>query len=401
MSLELKNIVEDLGKTFAEFKDVNESRLVEIQKLGQETAETKARFDKFQNRMDELEADFKRASQAKEVEVKGGMSKEDAREAELFTKAMFRKGLNRAESAEWEAIQSKAMRTDIAVDGGVLSPMNYEQSVIDLIVEASPVMRLARNFTISQGDSLTVPIKSANAALGGWVSEVTAPSETNNPKLANTVVIPTHELFAEPQISRQMIEDSMINVESFVQLDVAQIFDQKANEAFVSGDGSGKPQGFLNGLPAGSLFNFASATALTSDEILRGMHKLKSGYSRRATWGMSRQTIGYTRTLKATSSADNYLWQPGLANGAPATFLGRPYEEFPDLAAPADNGNYTTKDNVMVLADWQNFYGVVRKLGLVILKDEYTNKPFVKYYHRMRIGGARLQSEAGIVFRTA
>jgi HK97 family phage major capsid protein len=397
MSLELKKIADDLVSEFKQFREVNDQRLAEIEKKGEASGETLARFDQFQNRFDELEAQFRFVRDAK-TETKSENKR--SRDEELFTKSMFGKGLNRSEESEYSELMKKSMRTDIAQDGGVLSPMNYEASVIDLVVESSPVMRLARNYTIAKGDSLLVPIKSANATLGGWVSEVQAPSETSAPKLGNTVTLTAHELFAEPKVSRQMIEDGNINVESFIQSDVAQIFDQTIGSAFVNGDGASKPSGFLTGLSSNQIFRTASLSAVTADEFLRMQHKLKTFYGKRATWGISRQSIGYTRTLKATSSGDNYLWQPGLQMGAPALFLGRPYEEFPDLAAPSDAGSFAANDFVAVLADWQNFYGVLRKLGLSVLRDEMTDKPFVKYYHRMRIGGARLQSEAGVVLQT-
>jgi len=403
MSVELKKHVEDLAATFSEFREVNEKRISEIDKLGEATAETKSRFDKFQNRMDEIEAEYRLAFAAMQ---KGGMEKKSEsdiqakREEELFTKSMFGRGLNMSERNEFEQMQLKSMRSDIASDGGVLSPLNYERSVIDLITEYSPIMELARQYTISEGDQLLVPVKSAKAVVGGWVNEVTAPTETTNTKLANTVTITAHEVFAEPYVTRQMLEDSMINIEAMVQADAASTINEFVNSAFVNGDAAGKPQGFLTGLSSDFIFRSAATTAYTAAEIIRAAGKLKTGYARRATWGISRGSIHYIRTLLATNSGDNYLWQPGLAQGSPGTLLGRPYVEMPDLATPSDAGAYAADNVFAVLADWQNFYGVVRRLGLTVTRDELTAKPYVKYYHRMRIGGARLQSEAGIVLKT-
>ncbi len=94
---------------------------------------------------------------------------------------------------------------------------------------------------------------------------------------------------------------------------------------------------------------------------------------------MNRKTQGAIRKLK--DGQGNYIWQPGLVSGQPATILGFPVSELaamPDIAADAIP---------VVFGDFQRGYLVVDRTGIRILRDPYTNKPFVQFYTTKRVGG--------------
>ena len=41
----------------------------------------------------------------------------------------------------------------------------------------------------------------------------------------------------------------------------------------------------------------------------------------------------------------------------------------------------------LALADWREAYQIVDRQGITIQRDPYTQKPFVEFYTRRRVGG--------------
>ena len=107
---------------------------------------------------------------------------------------------------------------------------------------------------------------------------------------------------------------------------------------------------------------------------------------------MNRATVGKIRMLKATDG--HYLWQPGLQLGQPATLLGYPVAEnddMPDVGAG-------TAASAILFGDFNRGYTIVDRMGIRVLRDPYTNKPFVHFYTTKRVGGMLVDSEAIKIF---
>src|SRR5690606_16096416 len=123
----------------------------------------------------------------------------------------------------------------------------------------------------------------------------------------------------------------------------------------------------------------AFAASDPSDALVDLVYALKAGYRQNATFVMNRRTQAEVRKLK--DDAGNYLWQPGLAAGQPATLLGYPVmndDNMPDIAADSSS---------IAFGDCRRGYLVVDRIGVRVLRDPYSAKPYVLFYVTRRVGG--------------
>ena len=139
------------------------------------------------------------------------------------------------------------------------------------------------------------------------------------------------------KVSEELLNDSVFDLESYIAKEFARRIGAKEEEAFFTGDGSGKPLGVLaatGGAETG--VTSASSTAITADELMDLFYSLKSPYRKKAVWVLNDSTIKAVRKLK--DSTGQYLWQPSLMAGTPDTLLGRPVKTsayMPVIAAGA------------------------------------------------------------------
>ena len=138
-------------------------------------------------------------------------------------------------------------------------------------------------------------------------------------------------------VSEELLNDSVFDLESYIAREFARRIGTKEEEAFFTGDGTGKPLGILaasGGAETG--VTAASATAVTADELMDLFYSLKSPYRKNAVWILNDSTIKAIRKLKDNNG--QYLWQPSLVAGTPDTILGRPVKTsayMPAIAAGA------------------------------------------------------------------
>jgi HK97 family phage major capsid protein len=200
-----------------------------------------------------------------------------------------------------------------------------------------------------------------------------------------------HELYAQPKATQKLIDDAAIDIEAWLADKVSTIFAKKENTAFISGDGVGKPRGILtysDGTSWGTIEQVASGSsgAVTADKLLELYYSLKEDYAVNATFLMNRSTVEAVRQLK--DNTNQYLWSPGLHLGAPDTLLGVPVYQAADMPVPA-------ADSLSIACgDFKSAYQIVDRTGVRVLRDPFTDKPFVKFYSTKRVGGDVINFEA-------
>ena len=151
------------------------------------------------------------------------------------------------------------------------------------------------------------------------------------------VSIGAYKLGTMIKVSEELLNDSVFDLESYIAREFARRIGTKEEEAFFTGDGTGKPLGILaasGGAETG--VTAASATAVTADELMDLFYSLKSPYRKNAVWILNDSTIKAIRKLKDNNG--QYLWQPSLVAGTPDTILGRPVKTsayMPAIAAGA------------------------------------------------------------------
>jgi HK97 family phage major capsid protein len=386
---EITDRVASLGNAWEQFKQVNDARLNEIERKGnadplynEHLNNISIALDNYKSRLDTIETVYNRPILGEDGGIKSSESHGE------YGKA-FRNYLRKGMEGGLEALQTKALSVGSDPDGGYLVTAHMSSKIVQSIFETSPMRQLAAVETISS-DALEL-IDDHDQAAAGWTSETGVVTETSTPTLAKRN-IPTHELYAQPKATQKLVDDSAIDIESWLSGKIAGIFSRKENTAFINGTGVGQPRGILTyaaGTNWGQVQQVNSGTngAVTADAIINLFYALKDAYSKRASFLMNRTVVQAVRLLKQATT-NQYLWQPGLAAGVPDTLMGVPVQMAADMPIAA------TGSLSIAVGDFQAAYQIVDRKGVSILRDPFTEKPFVKFYATKRVGGDVVNFEA-------
>jgi HK97 family phage major capsid protein len=364
------------------------------------------KIDKIQTHLDTLEtkkAELEKAilenqRMAKLITKSGEAKPEDHEEVHKAFVNFIRTGdceggrnmtLDKKEFRYEKALQRKSMSVISDADGGYMVQNDFNGRVVRKVFETSPVRQVATVVTV--GSDAQEGLTDYNEADGGWVGETESRPETNTPQIGKWL-IPVHELYAFPKQTQKFLDDAP-NAEAWLAAKVADKLARLEATAFVSGNGVKKPRGFLT-YPAGTTLGSqieqivsGSASTITPDALFTIQDSLKMPYRARGQWAMNRGTRRVIRQLK--DSQNRYLWEPSLQAGTPSSLLGDPILEFNDMPAIAGAAL------PLAYADWSEFYTILERLGLRILRDPYTVKGYVGFYTTRRVGGDVSNFEAG------
>lgn len=272
-------------------------------------------------------------------------------------------------------------------DGGYLAPVEWDRTITNKLKEVSPIRSHARVVSIT-----TAGFKKLfnDRAIGsGWVGETAVRAETSTPKIG-VLDFPLGEIYANPAISQALLDDAAINLEVWLADEVQAEFARQEGIAFLSGNGTNKPHGILTYVqgaanaarhPFGAIQVVKSGAdaGFTADGVIDLIYSLPAAYRANAKLFTSRQSQSAMRKLK--DGQGNFLWQPSYALGQPATLAGEQVVEIADMAAPA-------ADAIAALyGDMDATYLIVDRVGIRVMRDPFTNKPFVHFYTTKRVGG--------------
>ncbi|MFZ4687718.1 MAG: phage major capsid protein [Polymorphobacter sp.] len=292
----------------------------------------------------------------------------------------------------------KAASIGVGPKGGVAVPVEID-SVIDRVMRAeSPIRAIAQ--VVDIGSANYRKLITTTGVVSCWVSETAARPDTDTPDFAE-IAPPMGELYANPAASQAMLDDAFFNVEAWLGEEIGREFARAEGVAFVTGDGVNKPRGFLNApnsaaddavrafgtlqfVTSGAAGGFAAANP--QDRLIDLVHALAAPYRQGANWVMNSGTLARVRKLKDLDGA--FLWQPALAADQPATLLGYPVIE---VAAMPDVG----VDSLSIaFGNFQAGYLIAQRRETVVLRDPFSNKPFVHFYATRRVGGTVVDSRA-------
>ncbi|HMS21601.1 phage major capsid protein [uncultured Sphingorhabdus sp.] len=344
----------------------------------------------YEVKADPLEAAFEAAVIPAAVvrpQLAAGNVTDPARSA--FVEGYLRKG---------REVELKSFAGNVPADGGYAVPKEID-AVIDATLKAISPIRAVAN-VVQVGSAGYRKLVTTNGVASGWASEVAARPTTATPTF-NEIVPSFGELYANPAATQAMLDDAQFDVEAWLADEIATQFAKAEGTAFVNGDGVDKPKGFLTYtvaatgdatrafgqlqyVPVGAASDFP--TTNPQDKLLDLVHALRAPYRQGAVWVMNSATLAKIRKFKTSDGA--FVWTPGLVTGQPDTLLGYPVvesEDMPDIAAnsmPIAFGNFRAG------------YLVAERSETNILRDPYSNKPYVNFYATKRIGGAVSNSEA-------
>lgn len=239
--------------------------------------------------------------------------------------------LMRSKAAMPEVVNALQVGTDS--EGGYLVPDEFERTLVEALEEENIFRQLAKVIQTSSGDR-KIPVV-ASKGTASWIDEEGAFTESDD--AFSQVSIGAYKLGTMIKVSEELLNDSVFDLESYISREFGRRIGAKEEEAFFTGDGSGKPTGVLaatGGAQTG--VTAASATAITADELIDLFYSLNSPYRKNAVWLLNDATVKAVRKLKDTQG--QYLWQPSLVAGTPDTILGRPVKTsayMPTIAAAA------------------------------------------------------------------
>ena len=348
-------------------------RLAAVETAVKEVKTVQETVNKLSERADGLEAKLNRPGV--------GEGKSDKDEGKVEHKAFVnfvRSGVERMDPTEAKALN---VSTDSA--GGYLAPEQFSNELIRNLVEFSPVRQAARISNTTAG-SVKFPKRTGNTT-ASWVSETA--SRSHSQPTFDQVEITAHELATYTDVSNVLLEDSGIDIAAELRLDMSEAFGFAEGLAFLSGSGTGEPEGILTNGDVTSVNN-GGTSALKVDGIITCFYSLPAFYRNRAVWMANGATIGAMRKLK--DSNGDYLWREALAEGSPSTLLGRPVVEAPDMPDVA-NG-----ETPLLLGDFQQGYRILDRIGLSVLRDPYSVQTTgqVRFHARRRVGGRVVKAEA-------
>ena len=268
-------------------------------------------------------------------------------------------------------------------EGGYLVPDEFERTLVEALEEENVLRQLAKVITTSSGDK-KIPVV-ASKGTASWVDEEGSIPEDDD--VFSQVSIGAFKVATMIKVSEELLNDSIFNLESYIAKEFARRIGAKEEEAFLTGDGSGKPTGIFDGTSGGEVGVTTTAAAIKMDEIFDLFYALKSPYRKRATFITNDATVKEIRKLK--DGQGQYLWQPSVKAGEPDTILNRPVKTsayVPTIEASA---------KVMAFGDF-GYYWIADRQGRAFqrLNELYAANGQVGFRATQRVDGKLVLREA-------
>ena len=225
----------------------------------------------------------------------------------------------------WNAMRKKnyydvnnALQIGTDSEGGYLVPDEFEQTLVQGLEEENVFRTLATIIQTSSGDR-KIPVV-ATKGEASWVDEEGQIPESDDS--FGQVSIAAYKVATMIKVSDELLNDSVFNMEAYISNEFSRRIGAKEEEAFLVGDGKGKPTGIFNST-GGASEGVTTATAnITFDDVMDLFYSVKSPYRKKSTFVMNDSTVKALRKLKDNNGT--YIWQPSVQAGQPDTVLNRP-----------------------------------------------------------------------------
>jgi HK97 family phage major capsid protein len=373
----------EMMAAFEALKAANDARLEEIERRGAADPLLEAKLVKIETSLDRQRTALERLA----LEQSRPMMGEDPLKGDPEHKSAWGAYLRRGDDAGLHRIELKSVNVGTESQGGYVAPPELDRLIEQRLMASSPMRQIAQ---VRQTSATVFRKPVSLGAQSAWAAETAARPETTAPTL-DLLEFPAAELYAMPAATQTLLDDAYADIDEWLADECEASFAAQESAAFVTGNGSNKPKGFLDYemiadashawdkigfILSGGAGAFASADP--ADRLIDLIYALKPQFRANARFVMNRRTISAVRKLK--DGDDNYLWRPGMA-GEAASLLGYPVteiEDMPDIAADAF---------AVAFGDFRRGYLIVDRQGARVLRDPYTAKPYVLFYTTKRVGG--------------
>lgn len=382
---EVRGAMREFLSAFEQFKEANDERLEALEHKNSEDVLLVEKVDRINNEITEQKAkvDALSLKASRPALGESRLAMPDER------KDAFHRYMRVGDATSIATLEAKSLNVGTDAEGGYLAPEQTERLITAAVKDISPIRQIASVREIG-ANVFRKPVSNGEAA-AGWVGETGARLETAAPTIT-AIDFPTMELYAMPAASQTLLDDSIVDIEQWLADEVQQEFAIQESAAFVNGDGVNQPKGFLDYTisedsvrGAGELGYVATgvdgdfAASDPSDALLDLIYAPKQAFRANGRFVLNRSVLGQLRKFKDADG--NYLWQPSQNAGEPARLMGYPIteaEDMPDIAA---------NSHAIAFGDFRRGYLIVDRVGVRVLRDPYSSKPFVLFYTTKRVGG--------------
>lgn len=398
-----QQILADMKRAFEEFKAERDAEIKDLKK-GQEDVVRSEKVERINTEISALQTSLDEVNATLAALRTGGnggpQADPDVAAHQTAFNSWFRRG-DRAIDADLHDLEVKAaLTTDSDPDGGYLVPEEMATEIDRVVGTVSAMRDLATVMPI--GTDTYKKLVNMGGAGSGWVGEKEERPETATPTLRE-LIFNTQELYANPAATQKALDDARFDIAQWLANEVSTEFAEQEGLAFISGDGVSKPRGILSYdtvandnyewgkigvIASGKSNGFISTTASASpaDPMIDLYYALKQQYRNGASWLMADATMGTVRKFK--DGDGNFIWAPPAGTAEVPTILGKPVwtdDNMPKVAAnalPISFGNF------------KRGYLIIDRFGIRVLRDPFTNKPYVHFYTTKRVGGGVQNFEA-------
>lgn len=411
---EVKDLIEKQGQAWEEFKKTNDAA-IQAKADGKAIGDLEAKLAALNEALDKVQTKLSRPGvlatksedrQSPEAEAYKAAfmnwvrnPSDPERRTALQLRARELRKVETKAGGDEDGFETRAVQTVTSTGsaGGFALPEIIERQIQRLSVDISPIRQIATVRPVGSPDYKE--LFDINGAAFEWVGEAGTRSQTNTPDLAE--VAPTFGMAsARPRASEESLDDLFFDVESWLINSAAEAIAQGEGLAFVSGNGTNRPTGFLAGptpvttVDASRAFGTlqyiasgqAAALPTSADVFYDLVYALRARYRANATWVLNKLVLSSVRKYKDTTN--QYLWQPSLSMNQPETFMGYPIVEAEDMPVVAANAF------PVAFGDFREGYLIADRVGMRMTRDDITVPGFVQFYIRKRVGGRIRNSQA-------
>lgn len=384
--MDIKELQGQIQTAFEALKAAGETQATEIKKFGAVTEETKTMISKINGHMDELKGRLD-ALETKANRTPFGANGEPVNEQELKQAATFFKFM-REGKAGLSADEKKSLVEDTT--GQILVPQALDQMIYRGLQKLTVMRDLASVRTIGVDrirrrslNELTVgwgKLETTTAKLGDFESSL-SPSEA---------WLYVEDAYGLTKIGEDELEDTDVNLQSYLADSFQGAFAALEDLAFMKGTGHAneQPEGVLNGATV-TRFNSAAAGAATADDFIKLVYQVPAQYRKNGSFVVNSMIEQAVRLFKDNNG--QYMWQPSLQAGKPASFLGYGIYNQDEM----DNSIATGKE-IAVFGDFKSGYQIIdRAQGAITrLNELYAEDGLVGFRYKRRVGGGVIRANA-------
>jgi HK97 family phage major capsid protein len=384
-----KALIDQIQAAVKEMRDTNDQRLSKIEsKVDPLDVE---KFDKISATVTDLEKSLNAIVAKVEAGALGGGGTVSLKDPEYSGQFMsyMRDGRNedQLKAAHRPGTLRAAMTEGSNADGGFTTPLEWDRTISGRLKLISPMRQNAQVQATSKAGF--TKLFTDRAVGSGWVGETASRPATSTPSFT-ALTFGVGELYANPAASQTLLDDSEINIETWLAGEVETEFERQESIAYLSGDGVNKPYGLLTYITGGAnaarhpwgdikVTVSGDANLIKPDPLIDMIYALPAAYAPNAKFYSNRASLAAIRKLK--DGQQNYLWQPTFVAGQPSTLAGYPLVDMPDM--PVATAGLVP----LLFGDMARTYLIIDRIGVRVLRDPYTNKPYVSFYTTKRVGG--------------